>query len=219
MLLWQCGPDYQTNKRVLIKGQIQNYMGEPLGNIEVSAFTLTDDYLFGNQQNGYLLGRNQSQADGSINVVCLLDVDSDFFIRVNGFEDYIDYSYAFKTDLPEPENLVVDMGTIILQKRAVVTFNFTRTSSMDASIEYSISYQNPICYEVYEDNNLITPESSCYEETNFSNTLDADTTTFSTDFNSILGSTFTLTYSINNEPELTETFTIDQPNSSYEFTY
>ncbi|HLT34459.1 MAG TPA: hypothetical protein VKZ98_11750 [Aquaticitalea sp.] len=219
ILLLQCGPDYQTNKRVLIKGQLQNHEGEPIGNIDVSAFTLTEDYLQGNQQNGYLLGRNQSQVDGSIAVVCLIDVESDFFIRVKGGDDFIDYSYVFKTDLSDPENLVVDMGNIILQKRAEVTFNLTRTSSMDSSIEYIVSYQNTICYEVYGDDNLIAEESSCYEQLTLSNTLEGSTANFTNVFNSILGANFTLTYSINNEPEITETFSINQPNSGYEFTY
>lgn len=219
LMFMQCGPDYQTNKRVLIKGQLQNSNGEPLGNIDVSAFTLTDNYFQGNQPNGYLLGRNKSQVDGSIAVVCLLDVESDFFVRVNGIEDYIDFSYVFKTDLPEPENLVVDMGTVTLRKKARVTFYFTRTSPVGTTIDYTISYQNPFCAVVYEDNNLLSEESSCYEQITITNNQDSDNTTFMNVFESVLGSNFTFTYSIDNQPEITETITIDQSNFTYEFTY
>lgn len=219
LLLLQCGPDYQTNKRVLIKGQLQNDTGEPMRNIDVSAFTLTDDYFQGNQQNGYLLGRNKSQEDGSFAVICLLDVDSDFFITVNGIEDYIDYSYVFKTDFSEPEDLVVDMGTVTLRKRANVTFNLSRTSPAGTSIDFIISYENPFCAVVYEDDSLMSEESTCFERTTFTRSFDGNSENFSSSFNSVLGSDVTIIYSIDNQPEETETFTIDQSNFTYEFTY
>lgn len=219
LLLLQCGPDYQTNKRVLIKGQLQNGIGEPIGNIDVSVITLANGNFPGNQPNGYLLGRNKSQEDGSIAVICLLDVDSDFFITVNGIEDYIDYSYVFKTDFSEPEDLVVDMGTVTLRKGASVNFNLSRTSPAGTSIDFVISYENPFCTVVYEDDSLIPEESTCFEQRTFTRSLDGNSENFSSSFNSVLGSDFTIIYSIDNQPEETETFTIDQSNFTYEFTY
>lgn len=215
----QCGPDFQTNKRVLILGQIQNANGEPLSNIDVSAFTLTDDYFQGIQQNGYLLGRNKSEADGTIAVTCLLDVESDFFIKVNGDDDYIDYSYVFKTDLSEPENLVINMGTVMLQKKANITFNITRSSPEGTPIDYTIAYQNPFCAVVYEDDSLISEQSNCFETVSFNRSLEGTTDQDTDSFSSVLGSNVTITFSIDNQPQMTENFTIDQLNYTYEFSY
>ncbi|MGJ8591642.1 MAG: hypothetical protein ACSHXF_03795 [Aquaticitalea sp.] len=219
LLFFQCGPDFQTNKRVLIKGQLLNDIGAPLEDIDVSAFTLNENDFQGNIENGYLLGRNKSGSDGSIAVVCLLDVNSDFFIRVNGLDNYIDYTYVFKTDLPEPENLSIDIGTVTLRQKAEINVLFTRISPVGTSIDYTILYQNPYCVEVYEDDDLILEESSCYEEISMIDNFDGTNTNFTNGFMSLLGSTVTIIYSINNQPETTETFTIDQPNYTYEFSY
>ncbi len=200
-------------------GQIQNINGEPLPNIDVSATTLTDDYFQGNQQDGYLLGRNKSNPDGTVRVTCLLDVNSDFFIKVNGNDEYIDYSYVFNTDLSEPEDLVINIGTVTLQKRANVTLNIIRLNQMDMPIEYSISYQLPRCAEVYEDSLLILDQSSCFDTTSFNRSIDGDSNQFQEDFVSLLGSIVTITYSINNQPQMIESFTINQSDFTYEFNY
>ena len=214
-----CAPEFVNDARILATGTLTDGNGNTLPNKQVNLYIRNFSGFIDDYQTQYLVGSGISNEDGSFDVVGLLAYDENFFIAINGDDEHVDYIYQTSIGNQLPSNLAFELGTVFLKRKATASFNITRASSPGTSISYSISYQIPYCFEVYEEGILVPEMSNCYTQDSISGLLNDDNPNGTASMNSTVGSMLTFTYSINGQPEVTETFTIDQPNFSYEFTY
>ncbi len=220
-LLFSCTPELEPNQRILVKGIVLDSEGQALGGHEVQVYSeVTYGYfVFFYSRDEYLLGSGQTEPDGSFSVTSLSDKDRNFSVFIDGQELYSDYQYVTETlEYPSSESSF-DIGTVNLKDKATLNFSITRTSPSGTNISYSLTYQIPGCSEVYQDGVLNTELSDCYSEQVIGNMLNENNPDEAGQLETTLGSVVTFSYSINEQPTITETFIIDQPNYTYEFTY
>src|SRR5690606_36583562 len=134
LFLKSCGPpEFEKNTRILSKGVLQNQNGEPLSAIEVSVYTRAfngEFYVFGSNEDDYLLGNGFSNANGLFSVTSQFDKDDDFYIYVNGGDNYSSYIFKTTTEDYIPNDLTFDLGSITLEKLATVQFKITNTTQL-----------------------------------------------------------------------------------------
>lgn len=216
-----CEPEFERNQRVLVKGVVMDSEGQGLENYDVRIYTRasTGFFIFFHSEDDYLLGSGTTASDGSFNITSLSDRDRDFSIFVDGQEVHTDYLYAAETQDYFPPNSTFDLGNVTLKSKAAVDFSIIRNSPAGTTISYSLSYQTPTCAEVYEQGELNPDLSECYLDYTIWDNLSDSNPDETHEFETTLGSVITLSYSINEEPTVIETFTVDQLINTYEFTY
>ena len=72
LLMADCEPDIENNKRVIIKGEITTPQGNPIQDIEVTSSV-----------EEYVLGKTLSKANGSFKMVSAESFDESYIINVN----------------------------------------------------------------------------------------------------------------------------------------
>lgn len=221
LLLTSCTPELEPNKRILVKGFVLDSEGRGLSGHEVNVYTRRSSgfFIFSYGEDEYLIGSGKTISDGSFSVTSLSDRDDDFAITIDGKESYTDYSYATETQNYSPPDLIYELGNVLLKKKAKVNYTITRISGAGISISYSFSFQSPNCYEVYEEGVLNPQVSDCFTDVTINGFLNDNAPDISREFTTVLGSVITFMYSIDEQPMITETFTVDQTNDTYEFTY
>jgi len=222
-LLLSCETRFETNTRVLVKGKVVDDFGQPISNAEISVYTQKGTgYILTPGPSGedeYLLGRNICNADGTFSVTSIFDEDVDFFIEVVSDNNFSEYIYKTSTLFYTPENLVFDLQTVTLKELVNVNYNISRVSGEGNSISYTFTFIDDFCIEVFEEGELIENESYCFQDIELNGTLNDNLPNIERNFSSVLGSIVEFTYSINNQPEVSETFTIGQENYEFTFTY
>lgn len=223
IILVSCGPPhFERDERILVKGKIVNQDNEGLTNNRVSVYTEILDFgIYFSPQTGdtYLLGQNFSQENGEFSVVSLFDRDSDFYVLVEGQEMYSSYVYKTDTSNRSKNNLTFNLGTVELRRLANVNFNFTRTSGIGNELTYTVIFTSPNCFEVYENNVLDDDASQCFQPFYLSQNLGDSFPDSNESVTTILGSTVTFIYSINGQPEVTESIIVDNEDFTYDFSY
>lgn len=223
LILKSCGPpEFEKNTRILAKGLIQNQDGDPLSEIEVSVYTSAYNggfYVFGSNQDDYLLGNGFSSASGLFSVTSLFDKDDDFYIYVNGGDDYSSYIYKTSTEDYTPNDLTFDLGTITLEKFANVQFQITNNNPSETPFYFSFTYKDKNCLEIFEEGVLDISQNFCHIDDVLGFSINENSPQRSGEFTTLLGSEVTIYYTNNDDIEVTETILIDQENFTYEFTF
>lgn len=214
-----CAPEFEFNTRILVKGNLQDENGAPLVDKNIRVYTRNFPGFLVDNQTQYVLGENKSSVDGSFEVTSLFEIDDKFYIAIDGDDTHINYLYQTSTETYRPNNLTFDLGTIVLKKKAIFNFSISRVSATGTTLNYSISFQSPNCMEIFEEGILVPELSNCYTDSIRNGTLDETNPDATIQLNTTLNSIITFAYSINNEPMITESITVDQPNFTYAFTY
>ena len=213
-----------NSKRLLVKGTILNQNNESIPNAEIGVFSGRNNEfdtpgLGFNGSGGELLARTVSNPDGTFTLITLYPITDSFSVEVFGEEAFSRYSY--KTDIAnfEPTDLTINVGNVILSEKSEVTFNINRTNASSTELQYSISYRDTFCRDVFFEEALDEELSQCHEILQIVRTLDDNNPDDSIDFTSLVNSEITFTYTINGQPEQTEILTIDQANYEFNFNY
>ncbi|WP_340154660.1 hypothetical protein [uncultured Winogradskyella sp.] len=213
-----CVTRFEDDTRILIVGEVVNSIGEPIENAQISIYTRRARGIFVNSgYDDYLLGRGYSGNDGEFSVTSVLDLDDEFSIEIDAEEDVTNYRYYTSTIAYVPSNLVYNLNTIELKKRATLNYNITRTSGEGNTLDYKFKYNSIYCAEYYDQGVINENYSYCYNGVEDYRLLTDLRPDEERSLETILGSTVEFTYSINDQPEITEIFTINQP--TYEFTF
>lgn len=208
----------EKDTRVLVKGHLLDENNNPLAGAEINVFTSRDYFL---SSGNYLLGTNYTKTDGTFKVVSLFDEHETFSVEISKGEDYSNYTYITNTKDYLPENLEFDLKTVYLKRLANFQFNITKTSNQpDVVLQFSFTVKSTNCYEFYERGVLLpSPQYSCYDDFLIGTSLNTANPNVSSAYKTLLGTTVVFKYSKNNEPEITQTFIIDQENYEFNFTY
>jgi len=224
ILSYACVPRFESNTRLLTVGNIEDQNGTPLSDIDVTVYTqVYSSYGFfffvSATEDEFELGSGHSKNDGTFSIISLFDKDDDFTIALKGDSTYTDYFYATSTANFAEDDLTFDLGTISLKKLANFELLINRVSPVGTELNVNLTYQFPKCLEFYEDGNLIEEQSSCYENRVVNLNFPPNESGFSQTYETFLASTVTISYSIDGASEISETFSIDQDNYSYEINY
>lgn len=214
-----CGPpEFEKNTRILVKGTVVDENNNPISKANIEIFTERATGLF--SSGNYLLGSGLSDVEGAFSIISLFDRDEEFQIEVYTEEQsFSKYYYLRDTNENPTTNLIYDLKTVMLNSLAQVNYNITRTSSSNTELKYSFQYQTTDCVEVFDDQGLNLVQSNCLQEVTLNGSLTENQPEISRSLTTLLGSIFKFTYSINDEPEITETYTIDKEKYEFNFSY
>lgn len=217
LFLVSCGPpEFEKNTRILVKGNIVDENNNPMSNVNIDIYTVRG---FTRSGSNYLLGGGISNEKGGFLINSLFDKNKEFKIQIYGEQTHTSYRYLRNTKDNPTRNLTYDLNTVTLHKLAVVNYNITRTSPPNTELNYSFQYKSTDCIEVYDDGGLNLVQSNCLEELTLNRVLTENNPEVSRNLTTLLGSVVTFTYTINDESEKTETFTIDSENYEFNFSY
>ncbi|TBN02449.1 hypothetical protein EYD45_12130 [Hyunsoonleella flava] len=208
-----CGPpEFEKNTRILVKGNIVDENDVPVSNIKINIYTER-------ARGAFVLGNGSTNEDGSFSIISLFDRDEEFQIEIYGEQLFSNYFYLRDTKDHPIRNLIYDLGIVKLNRLAQLNYNITRTSPPNTQLKYAFQYLNTECFQVFDNRGLNLVESRCLEEVNLNRTLSENQPEISRGFTTLLGSVVSFTYSIDNKPEITETFTIDTEDYEFNFSY
>lgn len=221
--MFTCTQELDKNKRVLVTGTIEDANGAPVSDVDI--FTHVNDIRFldfGNDgyESRLLLGVNKSKSDGSFAITSLYDSGLTFTTQFGTTADpYVNYSYTILPSQLNQENLNIDLGTIILNKTAEVTFTIQKTNSNNSTLSFYFSFDSVECIEVYEDGEYNEEFSNCSEIQILSGRTTEDNVNASGSFTTILGSMVEFSYTIDNDQPVVERFEVTQEQQNYELNY
>ncbi|WP_372752798.1 hypothetical protein [Mariniflexile sp.] len=221
LILVCCGPPtFEKDTRVLVKGSVLDENNNPISDAEVNVYTRRSTSLFDSYGSSFLLGKDYTQQDGTFSVTSLFDRNEDFYIEIKNGDRFSNYIYTTNTEEYLPANLEFNLDTVFLRQLATFNYNITRTTSTQGTtLRFSFLLKNTSCFEVYDNGVLVTLQSSCYEDFTLGGSLNDVVPDLSSTYKTLLGTTIVFKYSLNNEPEITETFIIDKENYDFNFTY
>lgn len=212
-----CETKLEDNIRILTEGTIKDQDNLPISDATINVLTKRGNYSGG--ENQYVIGSGYSTVDGSFSVISFFDKDEDFAIEIDAGEAYSTYIYKSNTVEFTPLDLTFNLGTVNLKKLATFNYNIVRTSGESSSINYSFKYIEGFCLEYFEGTTLNEFQSVCYQERIISQILNDNNPDYEWLLRVPFGEVVEFTYSINEEPEITELITINQNNYDFSFTY
>lgn len=221
LFLKSCGPpEFEKNTRILTKGVVQNQDGEPLSDIEVSVYTVaySGGGFLGSNQDDYLLGNGLSNTNGIFSVTSLFNKSHDFYIYVNGGDNYSSYIYKTNTQDYTPNDLTFDLGSITLEKLVAVQFQITNSTPSETPFYFSFTHKDKNCLEIFEEGILDLSQNFCHIDSVIGFSFNENNPERSGEFITLLDSEVTIYYTNSDDIEVTETIIIDQENFVYEFT-
>lgn len=222
-LFFNCDVKFDNDVRIEVSGKIIDESSEPMANINVGVYTssgrLSGFFPLEIGRNQLLLGRGNSNEFGDFSVTSLFDSNQDFFIFIDGKNEYTDYIYSENTFGYTPDDYLYNLEEVQLKKRAAVNVNITRTSPAGTILDFTITYQTPFCEEIFINGVLDNESSFCFKPDNFFSTLNDDNPNFAYSFDSFKTGIVQLTYTINNGVQTNETFTISEEDYNINFNY
>lgn len=221
ILIFSCDPlVLESDIRVLVNGKVLDNDGTPIANAEILVYANKGAGLpTPSELDKKMLGHNFSDTQGNFSVTSVLARDDEFTVEVKATEEYSLYVYQTNTLEYVPSDLVFSIPTITLNKLSNITYNITKTSSEENTLYYNFKYIANYCVEVYDEEILNVNQSLCEVDQQFIGHLDANDTADTGDFKVPLGSVVQFTSRINDEPNHIETFTVNQENYVFEFSY
>ncbi|WP_147298925.1 carboxypeptidase-like regulatory domain-containing protein [Winogradskyella sediminis] len=217
MTVLGCEVQLEDNTRILVEGTVEDQNNIPVPEAKVTVLTRRGNFSGG--ENSYVLGEGFSASDGSFSIISFFDKDEDFAIEVGLDDAYTTYVYKTNTLNFTPLDLTFNLETVRLKKLANFNFNIIRTSGEFNTITYSINYVEGFCLEYYEGTTLNNYQSSCFEERSISQTLNDNNPDDQWQLQVPLGEVVAFTYTINEQPEITEYIIINDENYDFTFNY
>ncbi|WP_407556383.1 hypothetical protein [Winogradskyella sp. 4-2091] len=217
---FSCVDRFEDDTRILVTGQVINEAGDPVENAIISVYTRRPRGIFVSSGfDEYVLGRGYTNESGEFSVTSVLDLDDEFSIEIDAEDELSKYRYYTSTINYVPPSLVYDLNIIELKALGTLNYNITRTSGEGTTLDYRFKYTNINCVEYYEQGSFDENQSYCYNDLLDFGFLNDNNTEVEHSLNTVLGTIIEFTYSINNQSEITETFTIDQSNYEFTFSY
>ena len=111
------------------------------------------------------------------------------------------------------------MSTVRLAETSNFNVNIIKESTGDTALDFSFTYIQPNCFEVFEQGVIIEGQSTCFPEATFSRTLNIDLPETNRQILIPLNSTVMFTYSLDGGEETQELITVNSANYVFEFSY
>ncbi|PVW16307.1 hypothetical protein DDV96_03315 [Marixanthomonas spongiae] len=207
MLLLSCDPEVKENERSLVKGTVLDFEGNPIAIVPVTTTT-----------GKLLLGEDFTDRNGNFEFTSLEPKSGDLIIDVNAEDDNSPFGTYSIIYSQKPLQQNYNLSNITLRKKAILVFDIKKTSTENSTLDWSLEYTEPFC-EVYDDEETNQSIGRCYENTSFSEILDAANPDFESEFASVQNTTAQFTYQINKEAPQTISIELTEATNFYEFEY
>lgn len=222
LMVFSCEDRLEDNTRILVKGAVQNQIGDPIEGVDVTAAQFFEGtsggFVFpGSPSRDYTLGMGTSQPNGEFSFNSLTFKNS--FIVLLKKEGHATYSASQLYDKLEDVSFTFDLGIVNLVKLSSVDVRFNNLSGSSENLNVIIEYQNNYCGEVFQFGNLVPDQSDCYSLTSFSRRFNASSINNNLFIETIQGSTIRVIYSLGSGMETMQDFMISQPDHVYEINY
>jgi hypothetical protein len=216
-ILYSCSVRFESDERLLTKGKIIDSNSSPIVGAEISVYSRRPTSLI--SENEFLLGQNFSNTEGDFQVISLSDRSDEFSVEIENGNEFTRYLYLSNLEENPPQDLLINLETKTLKQIGRLNYNITRTSGSNSDLVFSFSYESTSCVEFYDETGLVADQSSCYEQLDFNSTLDNDNPDATNSFFTTFDSLIEFRYSINGQPEESQTLIIDQLENEFNFSY
>ncbi|MEF3079522.1 carboxypeptidase-like regulatory domain-containing protein [Winogradskyella poriferorum] len=208
--------EIQNNIRVLVTGNVTDQNTQPIANASIRVYADAD--AFGADR--VLLGEGVSDASGNFSVTALFGPNELFLVDISFGDQFSTYRYQTNTEEFTPNNLTFNLETVELKSITNFNYNIIRESGEDNTLQYSFSYFDADCVEVYEDGVLNETQSNCNSMRFIGSTLNnLSPNAENRSFVVPLQSQVEFTYSLNEGDEVSEIITINSADYAFEFSY
>lgn len=204
-----------NNIRVLVQGRVVDQENLPIedANIRIIADANSPGAL------PALLGVGSSNEDGTFLVTSLFGANESFKIEILSASDYTRYNYLTDASEYRPGNLIFDLETVALRQLSTFNYSIIKESEASNSINFTISFLDTDCFQVFIEGDLDTGLSDCYQNRSISRFLNSNSPDFEGQILVPIQSTIEITYSIDEGEELTELISIDETTYNFELSY
>lgn len=127
--------------------------------------------------------------------------------------------YSTNTSDYLPQDLIFDLQTITLKTLSNFNYKISRESPQGTQLRFSFKYKSESCFEFFDEGVLDPIKTNCFTEVSTGRFLNDDNPEIINNFLTPLNSEIEFRYTINDEPEVIETFIIDEENYEFEFSY
>lgn len=208
--------EIQNNIRVLVHGSVVDQNAEPITNASIRVYADAD--AFGADQ--VLLGEGVSDASGNFNVTSLFGPNELFLVDISFGDQFSTYRYQTNTEEFTPNDLTFNLETIELKAITNFNYNIIRESGEDNTLQYSFTFFDADCTEVFENGVLNESQSNCNGMRFIGSTLNnLSPNAENRSFVVPLQSQIEFTYSLNGGEEVSEIITINSVDYAFEFSY
>lgn len=202
--------------RVLVIGNVKDQDNNPIEAAHIEIVTDAD----GPGALSIILSEGFSNDLGDFNITSLFGSNTLFYIEVSFNNNYSTYTYRTNTQEFRPDDLVFNLGDITLNQLSRLNYSIVRESGLGNTLDFTFSYNNPFCTQIFDENILNIEESFCFDNRFISrnlndNFLEIENRSFVT----ALNQTVIFRYSINGEAEEEEIFIVNSEDYEFEFTY
>ena len=205
-----------NNIRVLINGNVVDQNNQNIPNATIQIFA--DANATGAER--VLLGEGESDADGNFSVTSLFGPNDLFYAEVTLSDQFSSYRYQTNTEEFTPFDLTFNLETVQLNELTTLTYNITRESEENNTLQYSFMYFDADCIEVYEEGVLDESQSFCNTMRTTGATL--NNLAPNAENRSLivpLQSEVEFRYSINDGATVSEIITVNSADYAFEFSY
>ena len=213
-LVVACEAEIDNNIRVLVTGTVVDYDNNPIDGARVEVYA--DE---GPSVSGAILGEGFSDASGNFDIISLFGPNEFFNITVSLNSNYSNYEYRTNTSEYTPDGLMFELNTVRLSEVSRFNLNIIKESTGDIEFDFSVTYIQPICFEVFEQGVIVEGQSTCFPEATFSRTLNIDAPEANRQILVPLNSTLMFTYSLDGGEETQQLITVNSANYVFEFSY
>lgn len=215
-----CQPkEFEKNTRIIVKGKVVDAFNNNIENASINIYTIDRVATIFNifplvpiSTQRFLLGETNSQTSGEFSVTSLLNRSNNLIVEVENGTDYTSYMFATSILDFTPEDLTVNLNTVTLKQRATLTLQVNNQANAEA-VALNVLFESPLCQELFVEGEFQAEQSICYPQGERSynfNDQEFSSTIFST-----LNSTVQISYSVNNQPEVTEAIILNQLENVY----
>jgi len=222
MILYSCDDPLvlENDTRIIVKGKVIDSNNLPISNANILVYAKKGEGIpTASDIDKKILGSNFSDSNGDFSVISVLARDDEFTVEVKANDDYTLYVYQTNTEDYVPTDLVFNIPTITLNKLATINYDIARISDEENTLQYNFRYLGDFCFEVYDDEDLNIGESRCLLEQGFGQNLTLNNPTATGDFVAPINSIVQFNYRLNGGEMQSETFTLNQEDYEFEFSY
>ncbi len=202
--------DIESNRRLLVKGKVTDAQGNALPNIIVVTSAFGDP-----------LGQTATDVEGNFRLVSLDEQFDPLDILIN-VDDYynqqINFTYSSRAyySSEHTNRVLYEMGTIVLEKRAILDLNLTNITGDQNTVTYEIQFTPSNCELPL---NVVNPPNDCNLSGSFTGALSPSSENQVIPIYSIQGSNVIFEYSLNAGPTQTIQIPLTNEANTYVFEY
>ena len=214
-----CTVNLDDNKRILTDVLVTDDAGQPAADVFVEALGYSGSNVDFRDNPFAVLGTAHTGTDGTATISSFIKSEGTTqfkFTSING--NNVDNFYFVNNKVFE-NSLRFDLGTVVIAAPATVELTFNNVSMVQTDVPWQATFPDFDCIQyINSQGRLDTTRSSCYELVSIASRVTAISTIRTFNLTTLLGAQVVVDYAVNGV-NMSETFTVTDPNQTYEINY